>query len=367
MTSLSGLQLSEGRKYSSDQLSEARLVMGDDLPDHIVNLIAASYAKSSWSKLITVMNAVRKFEADSNSICKFPMSQEILLNFSAWGYHVNKWKASTISAYVSSLATVHKLRNLDINVCNNFLTKRLIQGVQNLEMYEESPTHTRKVMTLPLLIILGNQIAITSWADTSKQIVWTAALLAFFGCMRFGELLTHNKNSFCPDDTLLWSDIKSLDGNSYLIHVKTPKSKAKEGEFVDIFEFEDFGVCPVAALRRLKLMLGGVDSKPVFMFPEGHCLTLNCMNMLIKSLMYPVLGEYANYLSCHSFRSAIPSALGKIIEPGGGEDTKDWGRWSSSAYLLYSRLKLDRKKAIFAKVIQALGLQASHQPSAPRS
>ena len=113
MTSLSGLQLSEGRKYSSDQLSEARLVMGDDLPEHIVNLIAASYAKSSWSKLISVMNAVKKFEADSKSVCKFPMSQEFLLNFSAWGFHVKKWKASTISAYVSSLATKHKLRNLD--------------------------------------------------------------------------------------------------------------------------------------------------------------------------------------------------------------------------------------------------------------
>jgi hypothetical protein len=52
-----------------------------------------------------------------------------------------------------------------------------------------------------------------------------------------------------------------------LIHVKTPKSKAKEGKFVDIFKFNEFGVCPVAALRRLKLMLGGVDNKPVFMFP----------------------------------------------------------------------------------------------------
>jgi hypothetical protein len=67
--------------------------MGDDLPENIFNLIAASYAKSSWSKLITVMNAVKKFEADSKSICKFSMSQEFLLNFSAWGYHVKKWKA----------------------------------------------------------------------------------------------------------------------------------------------------------------------------------------------------------------------------------------------------------------------------------
>ncbi len=101
--------------------------------------------------------------------------------FLAWGYHVKRWKASIIAAYVSSLATVHKLRNLDDKICNNFLTKRLVQGVQNLELYNTEPSHTRKVMTLPLLIILGNQIATTDWADSSKQIVWTAALLAFLG------------------------------------------------------------------------------------------------------------------------------------------------------------------------------------------
>ncbi len=44
---------------------------------------------------------------------------------------------------------------------------------------------------------------------------------------------------------------------------------------------------------------------------------------------------------------------------------KDWGHWSSSAYLLYSRLKLDRKKAIFAKVIQALGLPARTEAGFP--
>ncbi len=57
--------------------------MGDDLPEHVINLIAASYAKSSWSKLISVMNAVKKFEIKSKLKCTFPMTKEVLLNFSA--------------------------------------------------------------------------------------------------------------------------------------------------------------------------------------------------------------------------------------------------------------------------------------------
>ncbi len=64
--------------------------MGDDLPEIVVNLIAASYAKSLWSKLISVMNAVKKFEIEINLKCTFPLSQEVLLNFSAWGYHVKR-------------------------------------------------------------------------------------------------------------------------------------------------------------------------------------------------------------------------------------------------------------------------------------
>jgi hypothetical protein len=340
--------------------------MGPDLPVHIAEIIAASYAKSSWCKLSSALNALNNFATETKFNVTFPIQQITLLNFAAWGHNVKNWKASTISAYISSIATIHRLRNIDDSSCNDWLTNQLIQGVENMEMYTVNPKETRKVMTLPLLIILGNQIATSDWTELSKQLVWTAATLAFFGSMRFGELLPENKNSYCPDDTLLWSDIKSLNKDSFLIHVKTPKSKAKEGEFVDIFPFEGFGVCPVAALKQLKSLCSSDQTKPVFMFSDGHFLTKNCMNDLIKQLMTPLLGPEASNLKCHSFRGAIPSAIGKCPALAGEKETKGWGRWSSSAYLLYSRLKLDQKRSIFQKILTILGLQASPQQSQPR-
>jgi hypothetical protein len=33
---------------------------------------------------------------------------------------------------------------------------------------------------------------------------------------------------------------------------------------------------------------------------------------------------------------------------------KGWGRWESAAYLSYTRLQLDKKKAIFKKIALAL-------------
>jgi hypothetical protein len=218
-------------------------------------------------------------------------------------------------------------------------------------------------MTLPLLKILGNQIAVTDWSDTSKQIVWTAAVLAFFGSMRMGELLPSHKTNFCPDDTLLWSDVKKMNDKHFLIHIKTPKNKTKEGEFVDIFDFPNFGTCPVAALNTLRELSSAKPNQPVFSFPEGHCLTLSTMTDLIRSLLEPVIGPSAFEFACHSFRGAIPSAVGKCPELGGEGLTKGWGRWSSSAYLLYSRLKLSQKRAIFAKITYILSSQGGPESS----
>lgn len=358
---------SSNKKYSAAQTASARLIMGDSLPDSTVNIIAAAYAKSSWSKLNSAMNCVISYATFSNVVVSFPMSTDFLLNFASWAHHTRKLKANTINSYVSSIATIHKLRNVDDSNCHNFLTKTLINGVRNLEMYDTKPKSTRKVMSLPLLTILGNEIALTDWSESSKQIIWAAATTAFFGSLRFGEILAQNKFSFCPEDTLLWSDVKMLNEDSFLLHIKTTKSKAKEGEFVDIFKFEGFGACPVAALLQLKKLTYQQDSDPVFKFPEGHYLTLATMNIVIRSLLYPRIGPAAFDIACHSFRGAIPSAIGKCPEIGGETESKGWGRWTSSAYLLYSRLKYDQKRAIFSKIATILELQGGRPSSLQQS
>lgn len=348
-----------------DQANTARLVMGDDLSDDVTNLIAAAYAKTSWSKLVSAVNCLSKFSEQYNEDSCFPLTASCVTDFAAWCFTVKNLKSSTIHAYISSLATVHKLRNLSDSNCHNFLTKTVLKGVKNLELYDKHPTATRKVMTLPLLIILGNQIEKTDWLPSSKQIIWTAAVIAFFGSTRMGELLPSHKTNFCPEDTLLWSDVKKLQEGNYLIHVKIPKNKTKEGEFVDIFEFPGFGICPVAALDCLKSLTFTSVNNPVFMFPDGHCLTLACMTETIRQLLFPVLGNVAFEFACHSFRSAIPSAIGKSPDLGGEGITKGWGRWSSSAYLLYSRLKISQKREIFRKISEILSLQGGRPASPP--
>ena len=134
-----------------------------------------------------------------------------------------------------------------------------MRGKENMEIYANQIKGTRKVMSLPLLKILGNEIAKLNWNENSKQVVWSAFTLSFFGSFRMGEILPQQENTFSPLDTLLWSDVKFLENNHILVHVKTPKSRLPQGEFVDIFQFDGQGVCPVKAIMALRDSLGMVD------------------------------------------------------------------------------------------------------------
>ena len=136
-----------------------------------------------------------------------------------------------------------------------------------------------------------------------------------------------------------------------MIHIKNPKSKKREGEFVDLFLFPDSSVCPVKCLNSLSKDSCSSDAKkPVFLFSNGNLLTPAVFNDTIRTLLKSHLGSAASQLSSHSLRAAIPSALAKKPELQNSADIKGWGRWDSDCYSRYTRLHLERKKAIFGKI-----------------
>jgi hypothetical protein len=101
----------------------------------------------------------------------------------------------------------------------------------------------------------------SEWEDDRKDVIWAAAVLVFFGSLRFGEMLGTGEWKYNPYKTLLWSDIKIFEGTA-LLHIKVTKNCSKEGEFVEIFPFHGHGCCPLAALVNLKKSRegGGVGS-----------------------------------------------------------------------------------------------------------
>jgi hypothetical protein len=134
--------------------------------------------------------------------------------------------------------------------------------------------------------------------------------------------------------------VKFDNGKGILLHIKVPKSKSKEGEFVDIFPFVGHNCCPVAALNAWRKMSKGNGSEPVFRFVNGSSLTQHKFNFVIRNLLRPLIGNLAEQLSGHSFRAGIPATVAKYPGVGRETDIMGWGRWNSKAYMSYTRLKL---------------------------
>jgi len=325
----------------------------------VPKLLAASYADTTWQKMNSALNCAKLYQIvkGGGGELTWPFPKNFVEGFVQWTIEEKGIKANTVEQYLASIISIHKLRNFDGSTCNSYLIERLLKGGKNREQYDHNPKHTRKIMTLPLLKILGHEIANSNWDQDSKNVVWSAACLAFFGSLRFGEILSSKENAFNPSETLLWSDIKFVEGVSALLHIKVTKNCSKEGEFVDIFPFPGHNCCPLASLANLKKSReggGGWESKPVFAFKSGKLLTKNCFNTLIRSLLREKIGPSAENLACHSFRGGIPSALASFPDIANDSHVMGWGRWSSTAYLLYTRLKLDQKRSIYDKITSVL-------------
>jgi len=173
-----------------------------------------------------------------------------------------------------------------------------------------------------------------------------------------GEILAPSEFFIDHTATLTWRDILSREDDSFLIHLKIPKSHIREGEYVDIFKFPLHGCCPVSALRRLLLLEKragwGRPSDPVFILPNGRFLTTATFNSSLKGIFQEICDYKINAILCHSFRAGIPSQLARFPEMMSSDDVKGWGRWTSDAYSRYTRLKLDQKKSIFGKIVNTL-------------
>jgi hypothetical protein len=112
-------------------------------------------------------------------------------------------------------------------------------------------------------------------------------------------------------------------------------------------------IYPVKTLLRLRS--NRVNSKlPIFSFENGKMLTANCFIGTIRKLLEPVIGKYADMLCGHSFRAGIPSALAANPNAVSDMDIKNWGRWTSDSYLIYTRLKLKQKCALYSKILKVL-------------
>lgn len=342
-------------KYSGELNARNKQFIPDNINSDCADLLRASLSQSSWCKNATALKCFKCFESQSPNCHPWPLSEKSVCEFVTWAVKTRDLKAATVKSYLGAISLAHKFMSIDYSNCMGFWPSMLLKGAENLEFYKNISRESRKAMTLPVLKILGHQLATSDLPADSQMVIWTACVIAFFGSFRLGEILPANEKRFNPSDTLLWNDVK-VRGDSVLIHIKIPKGRNPQGEFVDLFEFDRYNCCPVKALKALSLAKNSKVSQktPVFQFKNGTLLSAKALTEKMQMLLEPKLGQAAKLFTGHSFRAAIPSALSNNPELASDEEIKLWGRWGSPSYKCYTKLVMKRRKAIFVKLTSAL-------------
>jgi len=340
-------------KYSDSVDSNLFKLICKKFNKNSAKLVSAAYSNSTWKAYEAAFNSFVNFEICKGKDHDWPITQDILNDYIGWTTFDKHLKNSTIVTYVASLSSVHQLFGFEGNVFTSLTTKALLRGSNNLSNTLHSPQHTRKVFTIYILRLLGHAISTQSWEEQSKKVFWTCSCVAFFGSFRIGELLASKEKGYDLSTTLLWKNIRLKDDHC-LIHIESPKSNAKEGEFVDLFSLPGKNCCPVSALKSLADSSNRSDSSPVFSFSDGKPLTPPVFNDTLRTLLRPYLGSSSDQLSSHSLRAAIPSILATRPDLANDQDIKGWGRWDSPCYKRYTRLEVVRKRHIYTKISTAV-------------
>jgi len=316
--------------------------------------VNAAYSTGSWKRVNAALACFSSFEKSQKRNVPWPISENDCEEFCEWALQAKNLRPCTVKAYVNSIILVHKIKKLDSSGLNSFRKHLILKGAENLEIYKKRNSFHKNAVTLPMLKLIGHEIAISDWSKNTKQVFWATACIAFFGSCRIGELLPSEKN-FDKCTTMLWSDIQ-INKNHILMHIKSPKSKKLGGEYIDIFPFDYNNCCPVKALSNLKNMsMKNVNrNDPVFSYENGIPLTCGVFSKTIGSLMAKRIGAAGGRILGHSFRAGIPASLANNPDIANNEMVMGWGRWKSSAYNCYTRLKLNQKKKIFSKITLVL-------------
>ena len=322
-------------------------------------LLNASIARSTWSKYQSGVNAFACFEAQHCTSFPWPLTREVCRAFAAWCHHARKLQPSSIKSYLVALKFVHHLKGLPCShLDKDPVLGLLLKGSLHLAAQDPSNSSTRRVVTFPLLLVLGHRIAQSDWDPLSKQVIFAACTTGFFASTRMGEILASETYHFDPSSNLTWNDVTITSGGSLLLRLKQPKSGEKEGEFVDLFPFPGYNCCPVKVLRKLEelQLQNGIHDlhMPVFRFPSGAFLTTAHLNKVLATLLQSECTPGKDSISCHSFRAGIPSTVSMFPELASSDLIKGWGRWKSECYTLYTRLQLPQRANIFSKIAVAL-------------
>jgi hypothetical protein len=260
-----------------------------------------------------------------------PVTEETLLLYIGFLFEEGL-SGSSIRVYLSAVRSLHVFSGI------SYPTELLRVKLALKGAVRNTPLPTRK---LPITVAVLRKLIVNSQYCFDKTVLNAAMTLAFFGCLRLGEVCVPDAMPFSCEKHLCLGDVE-LNVREKTMNIFLRRSKTdvyNRGVSVFIGCSSDNTCCSYCSMSdylkfRSTLPGGGDDDAPLFLVPGGKILRKSYMVSATR-LLLSLSGFNPSLYSGHSFRAGAATTAGD-------RNFRDWelkmlGRWKSSAYTLYLR------------------------------
>ena len=99
-------------KYSALGNPKVLRILQGTIKEANLGLLEGSQATPTWNKHSSALNSFEKFTVSKNLTVTMPYTLDCICNYVSWALLTANLKPNTVRAYLTSISTVHKLRNL---------------------------------------------------------------------------------------------------------------------------------------------------------------------------------------------------------------------------------------------------------------
>jgi len=318
----------------------------------LAELTSQSLARKTWSNYKTAEIMLAKCCKQNNIKKELPVSEATTITFILWLANERKAKAATINSYLAGVRQLHVMKGLEAPRLRTGLVKLALKGKAHLDAAERRSQGkaTRQPITPDILLLLKARLKSSVMAAVDKRMIWAVCTASFFGAFRGAELLCRSEQKFDPAYTLLAEDValsqsRETGESSLQFKIKAPKEdKLGRSTIVDVFQSRE-DICPVAAFKKWRALGPPFEvGQPAFRWENGTPLTSRKLNSILKDRLTGYLEGAEELYTTHSFRTGAASMMGTL--GFSDEDIKAIGKWSSDAFLSYTKLPRTQRRAV---------------------
>ncbi len=168
--------------------AKSALLKGES-KSQFVNYCSAALARSTWHKYGSVFNTYTAFCRKRTGKVIWPPTKKALNSFVLWCAYRKNLSEPSIRSYISALATLQKFVCPESAQPSGKTVELLLRGVRN----KKSGRFCRKKsdpLTFNVLKEVRSRLKEKHWSRLSKNVLWAACVVGYFGAFRAGELLT---------------------------------------------------------------------------------------------------------------------------------------------------------------------------------